>query len=46
MNLDPFNCYNDLELWRALDLAHLKVFITYLPNGLDHELTEGGDNLR
>lgn len=27
INLDPFNCYTDDEVWRALEHAHLKSFI-------------------
>lgn len=46
MNLDPFNKYSDMEIWRALELAHLKSFVTGLQLGLLHEVTEGGDNLR
>nr|XP_034174731.1 multidrug resistance-associated protein 1 isoform X3 [Osmia lignaria] len=45
INLDPFNCYTDDEVWRALEHAHLKSFIKSLPNGLLHEITEGGENL-
>jgi len=45
MNLDPFERHSDEQLWRALELAHLKVFVSGLPSGLAHEITEGGDNL-
>ncbi|XP_031240697.1 canalicular multispecific organic anion transporter 1 [Mastomys coucha] len=45
MNLDPFNKYSDEEIWRALELAHLKSFVAGLQLGLLHEVTEGGDNL-
>ncbi|XP_004616472.1 ATP-binding cassette sub-family C member 2 [Sorex araneus] len=45
MNLDPFNHYSDEELWKALELAHLKAFVSGLPLGLSHEVTEAGDNL-
>ncbi|XP_076239794.1 multidrug-Resistance like Protein 1 isoform X1 [Calliopsis andreniformis] len=45
MNLDPFGCYNDEELWKALEHAHLKSFVKSLPNGFLHEVTEGGENL-
>ncbi|XP_032455622.1 multidrug resistance-associated protein 1 isoform X7 [Nasonia vitripennis] len=45
LNLDPFNKCSDDDLWRALAHAHLKDFVQTLPNGLSHEVTEGGDNL-
>lgn len=45
INLDPFNCYTDDEVWRALEHAHLKSFIKNLPNGLLYEVSEGGENL-
>ncbi|KAJ8319363.1 hypothetical protein KUTeg_004454 [Tegillarca granosa] len=45
MNLDPFESYSDEDLWRALEHAHLKNFVSQLPKGLQHECTEGGENL-
>lgn len=45
MNLDPFNKYSDEEVWKALELAHLKSFVEGLQLGLYHEVAEGGDNL-
>ncbi|XP_050432447.1 multidrug resistance-associated protein 1 isoform X1 [Adelges cooleyi] len=45
MNLDPTNSNTDEQLWSALELAHLKAHIKTLPGGLDHEISEGGDNL-
>lgn len=45
MNLDPFNNYSDEEIWRALELAHLKSFVAGLQYGLSHEVSEAGDNL-
>ncbi|XP_066498934.1 multidrug resistance-associated protein 1-like [Hoplias malabaricus] len=45
MNLDPFDCYSDEDVWRALELAHLKNFVSSLPDKLDHECSEGGENL-
>lgn len=44
-NLDPFEQKSDDELWRALELAHLKAFVKGLTSGLSHEVTEGGENL-
>uniref|UniRef100_A0A6Q2X4Z6 Multidrug resistance-associated protein 1 n=1 Tax=Esox lucius TaxID=8010 RepID=A0A6Q2X4Z6_ESOLU len=45
MNLDPFDGYSDEEVWRALELAHLKSFVSGLPDKLKHECSEGGENL-
>ena len=46
MNLDPFDEYADDAVWEALEHAHLKTFVAGLPKGLQHECTEGGENLR
>ncbi|CAG0924587.1 unnamed protein product [Notodromas monacha] len=46
MNLDPFMTNDDATLWSSLEHAHLKSFVKSLPNGLDHEVSEGGANLR
>ncbi len=43
-NLDPFNQTEDSELWRALELVHLKEAISQLPGGLDALVAEGGSN--
>ncbi|XP_072337955.1 multidrug resistance-associated protein 1 isoform X3 [Scyliorhinus torazame] len=45
MNLDPFDQYSDAGLWKALELAHLKTFVSGLPHKLNHECSEGGENL-
>ena len=45
MNLDPFEKYTDNELWHVLSLAHLKEFVSSLEGGLDHRVTEGGENM-
>ncbi|GIX88296.1 multidrug resistance-associated protein 1 [Caerostris darwini] len=45
MNLDPFDWYSDVQLWEALDHAHLKSFVSTLNDGLEHEVVEGGENL-
>lgn len=45
MNIDPFQAYTDEELWKALEHAHLKTFVISLPQGLQHECSEGGENL-
>ncbi|XP_066179868.1 ATP-binding cassette sub-family C member 2 isoform X2 [Sylvia atricapilla] len=45
MNLDPFDQYSDEEVWKALELAHLKPYVQALPEGLLHLVSEGGENL-
>ncbi|KAL3887247.1 hypothetical protein ACJMK2_027191, partial [Sinanodonta woodiana] len=45
MNLDPFDSYTDVQIWTALEHAHLKNFVSDLPEGLNHECGEGGQNL-
>ncbi|XP_042361797.1 multidrug resistance-associated protein 1 isoform X2 [Plectropomus leopardus] len=45
MNLDPFDSYSDEEIWRALEYSHLKSFVSGLPDKLNHECSEGGENL-
>lgn len=45
LNLDPFDTKSDEELWKALELAHLKTFVKSLTAGLNHEISEGGENL-
>jgi ABC-type multidrug transport system fused ATPase/permease subunit len=46
MNLDPFESYSDSDLWRALESAHLKTFVSGLEKKLQHHIAEGGENLR
>ncbi|XP_033917701.1 ATP-binding cassette sub-family C member 2 isoform X1 [Melopsittacus undulatus] len=45
MNLDPFDQYTDEEVWKALELAHLKTFVQDLPGRLLYVVSEGGENL-
>ncbi|XP_028915134.1 canalicular multispecific organic anion transporter 1 [Ornithorhynchus anatinus] len=45
MNLDPFHRYSDEDVWKALELAHLKPYVSGLPEGLNYEVTEAGENL-
>ncbi|XP_066550054.1 ATP-binding cassette sub-family C member 2 isoform X2 [Amia ocellicauda] len=45
MNVDPFEKYADEEIWRVLELSHLREFVGELPDGLYHKVTEGGENL-
>lgn len=44
-NLDPNRSYTDSMIWEALELAHLKAFVSSLPKGLDYDVNEGGENL-
>lgn len=44
-NLDPFNRYNDEEIWKAMEHANLKEFAQGLSGKLEHEITEGGANI-
>uniref|UniRef100_A0A4W5R8N7 ABC-type glutathione-S-conjugate transporter n=1 Tax=Hucho hucho TaxID=62062 RepID=A0A4W5R8N7_9TELE len=45
MNLDPFDKYNDVEVWKALELSHLNKFVSNQPAKLELECSEGGENL-
>ncbi|KAH8413308.1 hypothetical protein KR009_009966 [Drosophila setifemur] len=45
INLDPFEIKTDDEIWKALELSHLKAFVKSLAAGLNHEIAEGGENL-
>ncbi|KAL1477414.1 hypothetical protein MTO96_017487, partial [Rhipicephalus appendiculatus] len=44
-NLDPFDSMKDDELWRALEHSHLKEYVAGLEKGLEHNITEGGENI-
>lgn len=46
MNLDPFETFSDGDIWKVLELSHLKDYVVTLPAGLQHEVAEGGENLR
>ena len=45
MNLDPFSKFTDSDLWSALEKAHLATFVTGTEAGLEHPVSEGGENL-
>lgn len=45
-NLDPFGRHPDSEVWRALEMANLRPFVEQQHAGLEHEISEGGDNIR
>ncbi|KAM3606183.1 uncharacterized protein V6R79_012047 [Siganus canaliculatus] len=45
MNLDPFDRFSDEDIWRVLELSHLKEYVAGLQTGLQHEVSEGGENL-
>ncbi|XP_059215146.1 canalicular multispecific organic anion transporter 1 isoform X2 [Centropristis striata] len=45
MNLDPFDKFSDEEIWRVLELSHLKDYVVGLQEKLQHEVAEGGENL-
>ena len=45
LNLDPFEAYTDSDIWNALELAHLKDFVSASEGGLQFMVSEGGENL-
>jgi ATP-binding cassette, subfamily C (CFTR/MRP), member 1 len=44
-NLDPARIHDDVELWKALELAHLKDHVKSMEGALSARITEGGGNL-
>ncbi|XP_053376083.1 multidrug resistance-associated protein 1-like isoform X1 [Mercenaria mercenaria] len=44
-NLDPLDTHTDEEIFTALEHAHLKTFIDTLPDKLNYDCGEGGQNL-
>ncbi|NXP47639.1 MRP6 protein, partial [Heliornis fulica] len=45
MNLDPLSRCSDADIWRALELTHLKNFIEALPGQLEYKCSDQGGNL-
>lgn len=45
LNIDPFNSYPDDAIWYSLEQSHLKSFVKGLADGLEHKISEGGENL-
>ena len=44
-NVDPFDRHSDADVWRALELAHLRPYVASLIDGLRHRVAEGGASL-
>ncbi|CAM1312341.1 ABCC4 (predicted) [Pycnogonum litorale] len=44
-NLDPFEEYQDFDLWTALNNVNLKETVSKLSNGLNTRMRDGGTNL-
>ncbi|CAJ0585805.1 unnamed protein product, partial [Mesorhabditis spiculigera] len=44
-NLDPFGLSPDDAIWRALELSHLREMVDKTDRGLDHVISEGGENI-
>ncbi|TRY79142.1 hypothetical protein TCAL_05895 [Tigriopus californicus] len=44
-NLDPFDEYEDHQIWQALEQVHLNQAVKLMSHGLETEMSEGGSNL-
>ncbi len=44
-NLDPFNLASDADVQEVLARVHLTDMVASFPLGLEHEISEGGENL-
>ncbi|KAG1838637.1 P-loop containing nucleoside triphosphate hydrolase protein [Suillus subalutaceus] len=44
-NIDPAGEHQDVDIWTALEHAHLKAYIESLPGGLDAPVQEAGSSL-
>lgn len=40
-NLDPFNQYDDADLWAALESVHLKAYVSAQEKKLEHQIADG-----
>ncbi|KAG0228164.1 hypothetical protein BGW41_003534 [Actinomortierella wolfii] len=45
LNLDPFDEWQDADIWAALESASLKNYVSSLPEGLQTVIDNGGDNM-
>ncbi|XP_041850293.1 multidrug resistance-associated protein 5 isoform X2 [Melanotaenia boesemani] len=43
-NLDPFNQYPEEKIWDTLERSHMKECVSQLPQKLDSEVVENGEN--
>lgn len=43
-NLDPFGAHDDIEIWQALQNAHLNDYVATMDGQLNGVVLEGGDN--
>ncbi|XP_071806257.1 ATP-binding cassette sub-family C member 9-like [Asterias amurensis] len=43
-NLDPENRRSESDLWNSLEISQLKETVKRMPEGLDSEVSEGGEN--
>ncbi|OJA12951.1 hypothetical protein AZE42_07484 [Rhizopogon vesiculosus] len=44
-NIDPVGQHQDVDIWTALEHAHLKSYVESLPGGLDAPVQEAGSSL-
>ncbi|CAK5273937.1 unnamed protein product [Mycena citricolor] len=44
-NIDPVGQFEDVDIWVALEQAHLREYVESLPEGLDAPVREGGQSL-
>ncbi|KAG0026069.1 hypothetical protein BGZ82_009678 [Podila clonocystis] len=45
LNLDPYDEWQDADIWAALESASLKGYVSSLPEGLNTMIENGGDSL-